>query len=80
MKGPSMRKILKTAGVAIALLLGLLLLGGGLFAIDVFSRKPLQTVHATTHATIARKACLDCHAPIAEEWRQSYHYETITIT
>jgi hypothetical protein len=73
-----MRKVLRIAGIASLTLAGLLLLGGGLFTLEVLSRPPLRTVPSTRHASIGRSACLDCHAPIAEEWRRSYHHLSLT--
>lgn len=48
------------------------------FAVVVFTREPLTAVHSTTHPSIDRKQCVQCHAPIAEEWRQSYHFKSLT--
>jgi hypothetical protein len=48
------------------------------FAVVIFSREPLTAVHSTTHPSIDRKQCVQCHAPIAEEWRQSYHFKSLT--
>jgi hypothetical protein len=68
-----MRKILKAVGVALLVAVGLLLAGGVLCAVEVFSREPLKRVPSTTHRFIGRKACLECHAPIANGRRQSFH-------
>lgn len=48
------------------------------FAVVIFRRQPLRAVHSTTHPSIDRKQCVQCHAPIAEEWRQSYHFKSLT--
>lgn len=73
-----LRNLLRLLGIVAAALVGLAILGSGLLAIEVSSRKPLKTVPSTIHVSIARQACIDCHAPIAEEWRQSFHYRSLT--
>ena len=73
-----MKRVLKIIGAVFLLVLGLSLIGGGLFALEVFSRKPQIAVRSTNHASIGRRACLDCHAPIADEWRKSYHYQSLS--
>src|SRR5512134_3879524 len=75
---PIKRKVLKVAGRVSLAVVGLLLLSGGLFAVKVVSRPPLRTVASTRHASLGRAACLECHAPIADEWRQSYHFKSLT--
>jgi len=72
------QKILRILGFTAGSLAGLALLGGALFGLEVASRKPLIPVPSTTHATIPRQGCIDCHAPIAEEWRQSFHFKSLT--
>jgi hypothetical protein len=71
------RRVLRVAGIALAAVLGLALAGAGALAIQVFSREPLRTVPSTTHASFTRQDCINCHAPIADEWRQSYHAVTL---
>ena len=68
-----MRKLAKAIGVAVALLL----LVGGLFALEVLGRKRPLPIPSTTHASIPRSGCIECHAPIAGEWRKSYHYKSL---
>lgn len=72
------RRVLKRIGVAFGLVFGLLLLGAGALALKVRSRPPLAAVASTAHRSIARQGCIECHAPIAVEWRQSYHYQSLT--
>jgi hypothetical protein len=72
-----MRRLLTLLAIAAAVLVGLVVLGGGLFAVEVWRREPLRTVLSTTHASIPRQACIDCHSPIAAEWRQSFHYQSL---
>jgi len=73
-----MRRILAIAGVVAAFLFALAVLGGSLLALQVWSREPLRSTASTTHASMTRQECIDCHAPIADEWRQSYHYKSLT--
>jgi hypothetical protein len=75
---PIMRRLAKIAGVVSLAVAAFLLLGGGLFTIKVVSREPLRSVPSTRHASLGRRACLECHAPIADEWRQSYHFKSLT--
>jgi hypothetical protein len=72
------RRALRLVGLAGAAVLALALAAGALFILEVLSREPLVAVASTTHPSIERRECLDCHAPIAEEWRQSYHFRSLT--
>ncbi len=73
-----MRRLLRFLGIVALVLVGLAILGAGLFAFEVLSRKPLRVSPSTTHVSITRQACIDCHAPIAGEWRQSFHFQSLT--
>ncbi len=66
---------------------GLLILGGGLslplliagyFAGVRTSKAPVEVRPATVHASLTRHSCIECHAPIAAEWVQSFHFRTVT--
>jgi hypothetical protein len=70
--------MLKTAGMMALAVPGLVLLGGGLFAVEVLSRERLRTVPSTRHGSLPRTECIECHAPIADEWRESYHFKSLT--
>jgi nitrate/TMAO reductase-like tetraheme cytochrome c subunit len=72
-----MRRLFRFLGIAAAGLAGLLVLGGGFFGVVVLSREPLEPSRSTTHPSIDRQSCLDCHAPIAQEWRRSFHYQSL---
>lgn len=76
--GDTARRTLRILAMACAAALTLALTAGVLFALEVFSREPLRAVPGTVHPSLARNDCVDCHAPIAEEWRQSYHYRSLT--
>jgi hypothetical protein len=73
-----LKRILRRIGVALLLACGLLVVAGAIFAVEVFSRQPVRAVPSTLHASLSRTACIDCHAPIAEEWRQSLHHRSIS--
>jgi hypothetical protein len=72
------RKALRVLGLAGATLAALVLAAGGLFTLVVLSREPLVAVPSTAHPSIDRRQCIVCHAPIAEEWRQSFHHRSLT--
>jgi hypothetical protein len=76
--GKAAKKTLKILAIAAAAAVTLTLGAGALFVFEVLSREPLRAVRSTTHPSLARRACIDCHAPIAEEWRQSYHHRSLT--
>jgi len=72
------RRLLKTIGVALGLACIPLLVGGGVLTVKILSRPRLVAVPSTTHSALPRQACPECHAPIAAEWRESYHYRSLT--
>jgi hypothetical protein len=71
------QKLLGIVGSVSLILLGLVLLGGSLVAARVVSRPRLHPVVSTRHISLGREACVECHAPIADEWRQSYHFRSL---
>lgn len=73
-----MRRAWRIVGWSLLAVLALALSGTGLLAYVVFSRPPLRPAPSTTAGSMSRKACLDCHAPIADEWRDSYHFKSLT--
>jgi len=44
----------------------------------VAARERPDRVAATVHSTFTRDDCTTCHAPIAAEWRQSFHHRSPT--
>lgn len=48
------------------------------FTFGVLTRPRLESMPATEHVTLTRESCLDCHAPIAAEWRESFHFQSLT--
>lgn len=77
MRIPGLWRLAKIMGKVLLVVLGVLLLSTGLFALKVLSREPVTPVPSTTDASLDRKSCLECDAPIADEWRESYHYRSI---
>lgn len=77
MRVPNLRKLTRIIGKILLVLFGILLLSSGLFALKVLSREPLTPVTSTTHASLDRQSCLECHAPIAREWEESFHHRSI---
>lgn len=77
MRIPSLWRLAKIMGKILLVVIGILLLSTGLFALKVLSREPVKAVRSTTHAALDRKSCLDCHEPIAREWQESYHHQSI---
>jgi nitrate/TMAO reductase-like tetraheme cytochrome c subunit len=73
-----MRRLLKILRIASLSILGVLLVASGGFAVKVLWREPLRSVPSTRHSSLDRTACIECHAPIADEWRQSYHFKSLT--
>jgi len=78
MKLPSARSAARGAGMGLLALLGVALLAGAAFGARVLLRAPLRSVPSTAHPTLSRRDCLGCHAPIAAEWRQSFHFQSLT--
>ncbi len=56
----------------------LLLTPIGYFTIGALTRPRLEAIESTRHPVSTREDCIECHAPIAAEWRQSYHYRSLT--
>ncbi|HEY5734502.1 MAG TPA: multiheme c-type cytochrome [Gammaproteobacteria bacterium] len=50
----------------------------GYFVVGMLVRPPLEVTASTQHPTLSRETCIECHAPIAEEWRQSFHHRSLT--
>lgn len=75
---PRSKSILRGIRIVLLLACGVLLIGAALFAAEVLSRQPVRAVPATLHVSLSRKNCIDCHSPIAEEWRQSLHHRSIS--
>lgn len=72
------RRAWRVLRIFVATVSTLALAGAALMTIAVLSRAPLRAIPSTTHPSIPRQECIDCHAPIAAEWRQSFHYRSLT--
>ena len=72
------RRVLGKVAVVLGAALSLALLVGAGATYKVLSRPRLSAIVSTTAGTVGRQACLDCHAPIADEWRQSFHSRSLT--
>lgn len=74
----SMKNVLRKAGLVLMILAAIAVTLVAAFAVDVYSRRPLAAVQSTMPpAGLDRQSCVECHAPIAEEWRQSYHFKSV---
>jgi nitrate/TMAO reductase-like tetraheme cytochrome c subunit len=60
--------------IAVALVLSVI----GYFVVGLLSRDHPESQPSTVHSTLSRESCIECHAPIAAEWRQSFHYLSVT--
>ncbi len=56
----------------------LLLLVAAYFAVNWLLREPLEVRASTQHSSLSRESCLECHEPIAREWRDSYHFKSLS--
>lgn len=49
----------------------------GYFGFEATRREPLAVQEATGHPLLSRESCIACHAPIAAEWRESFHFRSL---
>jgi nitrate/TMAO reductase-like tetraheme cytochrome c subunit len=54
-----------------------LVMGTYFTALTVGRARP-EVRPATVHPTLSRESCVECHAPIADEWAQSVHFRSVT--
>jgi hypothetical protein len=54
-----------------------LVAAGGLTALTMSRPRP-EVLPSTAHPTLTRQSCVECHAPIAEEWKQSVHFRSVS--
>ena len=73
-----MRKSIKAAVILGGAILGSSALGFTILGVKVLSREAPRPVASTRHSSIGRADCLECHAPIAAEWSESYHRKSVT--
>jgi nitrate/TMAO reductase-like tetraheme cytochrome c subunit len=48
------------------------------FTLGALARDRPGVKTGTTHPTISRESCSDCHAEIAAEWRESFHFRSLS--
>jgi hypothetical protein len=41
------------------------------------ARERLDIRPGTRHASLSRESCIECHTPIAAEWRESFHARSV---
>jgi hypothetical protein len=71
------RAVLKSIAIAIAGVAALAAIAVSYFGLRAFARERLEVRTGTRHASLSRESCIECHAPIAAEWRQSFHFRTV---
>lgn len=73
-----MRTRLRRLAVLPACALGLVMVVGAYFTARALARERPVVTPGTVHASLSRQSCVECHAPIAAEWRESFHARTVT--
>ncbi|MDH4259875.1 MAG: cytochrome c family protein [Gammaproteobacteria bacterium] len=48
------------------------------FGVHMLVRQQPEVRSGTVHSSLSRESCDGCHAPIASEWRESYHFRSLT--
>ena len=70
-------RLLRPVAVALATLLVPILGAAAYFALGALSRDRVAIVAGTAHPQLSRESCVECHAPIAAEWRESFHRRSV---
>ena len=73
-----MRAVLKSLAIVLAAVVALLLSGAVYFTVRALARERPEVRPGTEHSSLSRESCSDCHAPIAAEWRESFHFRSVT--
>lgn len=73
-----MRNLLKSLAIALAVVLVLLFGVSAYFTVRALARERPEVRPGTVHASLSRESCEECHAPIAAEWRESFHFRSVT--
>jgi len=68
-----METVLKSLAIVLAAVVALLLGGTAYFTVRALARERPEVRPGTEHSSLSRESCSDCHAPIAAEWRESFH-------
>lgn len=50
----------------------------GYFAVHLLIRQEPAVRPGTVPSSLSRESCDDCHAPIAAEWRESFHFRSLS--
>jgi len=74
---PVVSSILKVLRIASLSAAALLFTSVAYFAFGALSRETPPVVQGTAHESLSRESCVECHAPIAAEWRESYHFLSV---
>jgi len=48
------------------------------FAVGIAVRDSPEVISGTEHASLSRESCIECHEPIAAEWRESFHFRSLS--
>ncbi len=70
--------LVRAAAILVGLPLALAVAAGGYFTVTALGRERPQVVSGTEHPEWSRADCIECHEPIAAEWRQSFHFRSAT--
>jgi hypothetical protein len=73
-----MATLLKAIVFPLAGILVLVLAMGGYFTVGALTRERPPVIPGTVHSQLSRESCAECHAPIAREWRESFHFQSVT--
>lgn len=73
-----MRVLLKGVVIVLAAAVVLLLGVSTYFTVRALARERPEVSAGTVHESLSRDSCEECHAPIAAEWRQSFHFRSVT--
>lgn len=68
-----MKAVTLVLAVPIALVLSVPLY----FAVRVLARQQPEVQSSTVHSSLSRESCDGCHAPVAAEWRESFHFRSL---
>lgn len=73
-----MKRALKYLRTTLLAVTALLVTSTAYFAVGALTRETPQVVEGTGHVSLSRESCIECHAPIAAEWRESFHFLSVT--
>jgi hypothetical protein len=73
-----MKAVLKSLGILIGGAAATSLAMGTSLALRALAREHPAVRPGTVHTSLSRDSCAECHAPIAAEWRESFHFRSVT--